>query len=101
MSVSPIEGASIAPGEHWQLRLYIAGMTPVARRAISNVEALCEARLAGRYTLTVVDLLQEPARAEEAQIVAVPTLVREAPPPERRVVGDLSEPARAASGLGL
>lgn len=40
--------------------------------------------------LEVVDVLQDPQRAEDARILATPTLVREWPLPVRILVGDLS-----------
>lgn len=87
--------------EIWELRLYVAGMTPTAHRALCNLEAICETHLQGRYNLRVIDLLVEPEKAESAQILAVPTLVRERPLPVRKVVGDLSQTERALTGMGL
>lgn len=84
-----------------QLRLYIAGMTPVARRALANLESLCNTHLAGRYTLAIVDIMETPELAEDAQIVAIPTLVREYPLPARKIVGDLSHTDRVLAGLGI
>ncbi len=49
----------------------------------------------------LVDLTERPEAAESEQILAVPTLVRELPLPVRKVIGDLSNTARALRGLGL
>ena len=38
------------------LQLYVAGSTPQSSRAITNLKAICEAHLKGRYELTVIDL---------------------------------------------
>ena len=83
------------------LRLYVAGSTPRSSRAIRNLKAICEANLQGRYVLTVIDLYAQPARAREDQIVVAPTLVRQAPLPVRRVVGDLSNTERVLAALDL
>jgi circadian clock protein KaiB len=83
------------------LRLYVAGSTPQSGRAITNLKAICEANLAGRYSLTVVDLYAQPERAREDQIVVAPTLVRQSPMPVRRLVGDLSNTARVLAALDL
>lgn len=83
------------------LRLYVAGSTPQSGRAIKNLKAICETHLRGRYVLTVVDLYAEPERAREDQIVVAPTLVRQAPLPIRRVVGDLANTARVLAALDL
>jgi circadian clock protein KaiB len=83
------------------LRLYVAGSTPQSSRAITNLKAICEANLPGRYALTVIDLYEQPARAREDQIIVAPTLVRQAPLPIRRIVGDLSNTARVLAALDL
>lgn len=85
----------------WHLRLYIAGMTPTAERALANVKAICDMHLKDRHRLDVVDLLKEPELAVTEQILAVPTLVREQPTPKRKIVGDLSHGDRALAGLGI
>lgn len=90
-----------APSEQWQLRLYVAGMTPAAKRAVANINEICEKHLAGQYSLEVVDLLEKPALAEGDQILAVPTLVRELPYPLRKVIGDLSDTEKVLVGLDL
>ena len=90
-----------APSEQWELRLYVAGMTPAAKRAVANIRNICEAHLAGQYTLEVVDLFEQPALAEGDQILAVPTLVRELPSPLRKIIGDLSNTEKVLVGLDL
>lgn len=90
-----------APEEQWTLRLYIAGMTPTARTALANIREVCEQHLAGRYTLDVVDLLEQPQLANGDQIFAVPTLVRRLPPPLRKIIGDLCDKERVIVGLDI
>jgi circadian clock protein KaiB len=89
------------PDEKYHLRLYIAGMTPTARRALSNIESICTDHLQGRYDIEVIDLLEQPALAEGDQIIAVPTLVRRLPPPLRKIIGDLSQTEKVIVGLNL
>lgn len=85
----------------WRLSLYIAGMTPTARRALANLNKICEAYLPSHYTLRIIDLLDDPQQAEDNQILAVPTLVRELPVPLRKLIGDLSDTDRVLTGLNL
>jgi len=87
--------------EVWELRLYVAGQTPKSLTAFSNLKKLCEAHLAGRYKIEVIDLLKQPQLAAGDQIVALPTLVRKLPEPLRKIVGDLSNTERALVGLQL
>jgi circadian clock protein KaiB len=83
------------------LSLYISGPTPRSATAIVNVRKLCEAHLAGRYRLAVIDLSLAPLEAARHQIIAAPTLVREAPLPERRFIGDMSDTGKLLAGLDV
>ena len=87
--------------DFWQLRLYVAGKSPKSVAAFANLRRLCEEHLAGRYTIEVIDLLENPQLAEGDQIVAVPTLVRRLPEPLCKIVGDLSNTERTLVGLQL
>ncbi len=87
--------------KEWELRLYIAGKTPRAIKAIQNLERICEEHLAGRYRIEVIDLLETPTLAKGDQIVAVPTLVRRLPPPLKKIIGDLSNAERVLVGLDI
>jgi circadian clock protein KaiB len=94
-SALPIEG------ERYELHLFIAGTTPRSAVALMAVSAICEERLRGRYDLIVIDVYQQPARARDEDIIAVPTLLKLSPSPVRRLIGDLSDRARVLAGLGL
>src|SRR5215467_16393995 len=85
----------------WELRLYVAGMTPTSRRALENLKNICEEHLQGVYSIQVIDLLQRPALASGDQIVAVPTLVRRLPSPVKKIIGDLSNTERVLVGLDV
>ena len=85
----------------WDLRLYVAGQSPQSLAAFSNLKALCEAHVSGRYRIEIVDLLKTPQLSREDQIVAVPTVVRKLPPPARKIIGDLSSEHRVLVGLDL
>lgn len=90
-----------AGAERWVLFLYVAGMTPAANRALGNVKAMCDERVAGRYSLEVIDLVDHPELAEIHQIFAVPTLVRSCPLPVRKIIGDLADLEKVLVGLEL
>jgi circadian clock protein KaiB len=85
----------------WRLRLYVAGQTPRSITALANLKRLCESHLAGRYRIEVVDLANEPHRARRDDIVVVPTLVRQLPPPIRKIIGDLSNVQKVLVGLDV
>jgi circadian clock protein KaiB len=94
---------AITDGAHvnYVLHLYVTGMRPCSQRAIDNIRRLCEEHLSGRYKLKVIDVYQQPELAKGAQIIAAPTLVRELPPPLRKIVGDMSDEGRVLIALGV
>lgn len=96
----PIEPAG-APPVFYLLRLYITGSTSNSNRAISNIRRLCEQHLNGRHDLEVVDIARCPELAAGAQIIAAPTLIRLAPLPVRRFIGDMSRTNLLLLGLDL
>jgi circadian clock protein KaiB len=101
-STAAFEAAAKRAGdERYELRLYIAGTTPASSRSVENLRAVCEEHLKGRYELMVVDVFQQPTLAKDAQIIAVPTLIKKLPAPLRRIVGDLSNEQRVLVGLDL
>lgn len=83
----------------YTLKLYVAGVTARSESALSNLRRICEKRLTGAYELVVIDVLKYPQLAENEKILATPTLVKETPLPQRRMVGDLSNEDLVLSGL--
>jgi len=98
---TPPKAGEKAPQEYWILRLYVAGQTPKSLTAFANLKRICEEHLAGQYEIEVIDLLENPQLAGNDQILAIPTLVRQLPPPVRKIIGDLSNTERVLVGLDL
>ena len=89
-------------GEVYVLRLYVANTTGQTHDAIVNITKLCEEHLGeGRYELEIINISEQPAMAKEANIIAVPTLIKEFPPPLRRFIGDMSRTERILFGLDV
>lgn len=89
------------PTSTWLLRLYVAGQTPKSVAAFTNLKRICETHLKGLYQIEVIDLLVNPQLAKGDQIIAVPTLVRQLPPPVKKIIGDLAKEERVLIGLDL
>ena len=86
----------------WSLSLFIAGRDhPKSTAAYANLKRICEEHLPGEYQLQVIDITVSPEIAFEEQILALPMVLRKAPPPHRRIVGDLSDTDRVLVSLGL
>ncbi len=90
-----------SPEERWQLRLYVAGMTPKSLAAFANLRRICEEYLEGKYSIQVIDLMVNPQLAKGDQILAIPTLVRRLPEPVKKIIGDLSDTDRVLVGLDI
>lgn len=87
--------------DDYELRLYVAGQTPRSLEAFANLKKICEEYLKGRYTIEVIDLMENPRLAAGDKILAIPTLVRKLPPPLRKIIGTLSDTERVLIGLDL
>ncbi|HYQ17414.1 MAG TPA: circadian clock KaiB family protein [Polyangiaceae bacterium] len=98
---APSRARSRNSEEWWELRLYVAGKTALGIQAFENLKRVCEEHLHGRYRIEVVDLLVNPTLARGDQILAVPTLVRQLPPPIKKIIGDFSNTERLLVGLNL
>jgi circadian clock protein KaiB len=83
------------------LRLYVAGQTRKSLAAFANLKKICEEHLKGKYRIEVIDLLEHPQLAKGDQILAIPTLVRQLPPPLKKIIGDLSDTEKVLVGLDL
>jgi circadian clock protein KaiB len=81
------------------LKLYVTGSSSRAEAAIRNLRRICEEDLDGRYELEIIDVLEKPELAETDRVLATPTLIKQLPPPLRRVIGDLSDRDKVLLGL--
>ena len=77
----------------------MTGATPRAQNAIANLRRICDEQLGGQYELEIIDVLERPDLAENDKVLATPTLIKQLPPPLRRVIGDLSDRDKVLLGL--
>lgn len=87
--------------ENFVLKLYVTDITPSIQQAIETLESFCEDSLTDCYDFQVIDIREHPQLAEDERILATPTLIKELPPPIRRVIGDLSDREKVLFGLDL
>ena len=101
-STAAFEEALAKTGDgKYVLRLFVAGMGPKSVQAIDNIKRICEEYLPGKYQLEVIDIYQYPIFAKDGQIVAAPTLIKELPPPLRKLIGSMSDTERVLVGMDL
>lgn len=94
-----IEGS--ATDKKFVLKLFVSGATARSSRAVENIRNFCEEHLQGRYELEIVDIYQQPELLEKDQVIAAPTLIKELPPPIRKLIGDMSDVDRILIGLNI
>ncbi len=88
-------------GGHISMCLYIAGNAPNSQLAVTNLAAMCQEFLVGRFELEVVDVLTTPLRALADGILVTPSLARIAPGPAVRIVGNLNDRNSVLHALGI
>jgi len=84
----------------FELKLYVAGHSPVSAGAVAAVEQL-QNQLHCEIALEIVDILQRPEVARRDRIIATPVLIRTHPLPVRKMVGDLSDLNRVVVALQI
>lgn len=72
-----------------------------SRRAIANLKTFCDRELSQSINLEVIDVTKFPEIAEAKKILITPTLIKELPEPEERIIGDLSNTEVLAFALDL
>jgi len=92
---------SDAEDQLYIMRLFVTGASPNSTRAIANLKTILENYLKGKYELEIIDIYQQPEKAELEQIIALPLLIKKSPGIERRLIGDMSNKEKVLRGLGI
>ncbi len=85
--------------DNFILKLFISGDTNRSKRALQNVRKIIEGK--DYIQLDVIDVLEDSEPAETYKVLATPTLIKFAPPPARRVVGDFRDTDKIVNFLQL
>ena len=92
--------ARAGTGSH-VFRLFVAGCESNSEQAKANLARLCEEHLKGRYQIETVDVLKNPAAAQENNVLVTPTLILLRPRPKVTVFGNLSDTRQVLAALRL
>jgi circadian clock protein KaiB len=87
--------------QNFKFLLFVAGESANAVQAIENLNRICSEYLPSRHEIIIVDVLREPERGLEAKILLTPTLLKLAPKPHLRIIGNLSNLEIVLQNLGL
>ena len=85
----------------WEFDIYIAGHTPKSELTYNNLLSICQQYLGGKCVINVIDLSKNPRIAVEKQIMAIPTVIRTKPEPQRILIGDLTNIERVIAKLDI
>lgn len=84
-----------------QVRLYIAGDSPNSVIALANLRAALGQLPQAQVDLEIIDLLIEPESGLRHGILLTPVLIKLAPAPTRRLLGNLRDAVALNAILGL
>lgn len=79
------------------LKLYVVG----GRFSLEKIETLKKALNRTGYKIIIIDVIKHPEEAEKDNVLVTPTLIKELPPPVRRVVGQLMEGENILASLDI
>jgi circadian clock protein KaiB len=82
-----------------RLKLFVSTYSLTSTRAIRNLTALMEECFPLNYQLDIIDVKEQPLIAFSENITALPLLIKTAPEPSRRLIGDMSDRLKVLAGL--
>ena len=94
-------GANKGAMNGYYIKLYVAGQTRRSRQAEDELRRILSEEVPGEHRLEVIDVFERPEMAEADHILATPTVIRQLPPPVRRVIGELSDHQKVLVSLDL
>lgn len=83
------------------IRIYTAGPTRRSEKALKDLKNFLEGDFKGQYVLETIDVMDSPELAERDGVLATPSAIRVAPPPEKRIIGDFGNKENVRVGLGM
>jgi len=96
-----VTDAPPSPARTLRLRLYVAGDAPNSLTAVANLRIALAQLPAHGVELEIIDVLTQPERGLRDGVLMTPMLVRKAPDPERRILGNLGAAGVLRGVLGV
>ncbi len=91
----------MSKSRRFHFRLYVAGDAPNSLQAVTNLNAICREHLADCHHIEIVDVVREPERALQEEILITPMLLKLAPGPVCKIIGNLSDHKTVLHALEL
>jgi circadian clock protein KaiB len=89
------------PRGHYLLRLYVVGIGPNSKQALSNLQSICHEYLKGCYTIETVDVVKNFKAAARDNILITPALILVRPLPRVVILGNLNDRQKVLLALRL
>jgi circadian clock protein KaiB len=83
------------------LRLYMSSQSPTGGTVAQAFRAAAGRLPPGSVQMEVIDVFDEPARAQRDRVIATPTLIKVEPQPELRLIGSIGDEDAILRYLGL
>jgi circadian clock protein KaiB len=82
-------------------RVFSANRSDEMEKLMRGLKEIVEQHCDGSVHTEIIDVLNDPERAIKDKVFGTPTLIKDAPEPSLRVLGDLSDPRRILVLFGL
>jgi circadian clock protein KaiB len=96
-----MDDSSDGSSSKYKFMLFVSGMSVKSGHAIENLRKICDNYLADNYELEIIDISRDTEQAVIHQIVAIPTLIKTNPAPQRIILGDLSDKEKVLRILNI
>ena len=87
--------------QEYFLKLYVFDADLSSEQALRNIKEIIAQETESQFQLEVIELQKNPQLAEKDGILAIPTLIRKQPEPEKKIIGDLSDKESVLRGLEI
>ncbi len=84
-----------------KLYLYCVGNTPASNKTINDLRTALDRNIESKYSIEIIDLLNNPEVALKDAVFITPTLIKVYPEPIKRIIGDLSDGQKVLRCLGI
>ena len=74
-----------------EFKLYVTGTGNISQKAIEDLKCVLEEKLKEQYTLKIINVLENPELAIKDKISATPTLVKNEPHRDVKLIGNANK----------
>jgi circadian clock protein KaiB len=85
----------------YKFRLYIIEGMAKTQKTIKKLKIFLKDNFDDNYILRIINVIDNPKQAEADKVFATPTLIKKAPPPEVKIIGDLDASEKIQNLLGI